>query len=402
MDFIITFVFGNVLFFFEYRFNFPALNYAGIILSGLSCSKSPELLFLNNISVFQFKNYLEASFPITERIVGICGANGVGKTNLLDAIYYLCFTKSYFSRSDQQNVYKGCTGFRIQTNLRLNEEQFQLVCIQRESVGKEFQINGESYEKFSLHIGKFPCVMIAPDDTRIITDGSEERRRFIDALLSQLDPSYLQSLIIYNKILLQRNHWLKSLSAGRTVDKNLLEVYDEQLIQPGGYIFSKRRSLLQTVLPLVQAFNILIAGKDEGIELTYSSQLLDSPFESLLKQFKEKDLLFQRTHAGIHKDDIEIKLQGQHFRNQASQGQRKSVLFALKLAEYETLSRSKGFAPLLLLDDVFEKLDQDRMQNLLGWVALQNQTQIFITDTHAGRIREHLDKVDVNHELIGL
>jgi DNA replication and repair protein RecF len=334
--------------------------------------------------------------------VGICGDNGVGKTNLLDAIYYICFTKSYFTKSDQQNVAKGCSGFRIQSDLLLNEQENQLVCIQRETGGKEFLINGDGYEKFSSHIGKFPCVIIAPDDTRMITEGSEERRRFLDALLSQLDSGYLQSLIFYNRILQQRNRWLRSLAEKTDTNKNLLDVYDEQLIKPGNYIFEKRRDLIKNILPMVVDFNCSIAGKDEGIELKYNSQLSDSSFEDLFSQYREKDLQFQRTHGGIHKDDIEISLQGQAFKNMASQGQRKSVLFALKLTEYETLKQAKGFAPLLLLDDVFEKLDNERMYNLLGWVCLQDKGQIFITDTHPDRIRQHLDRVSAHHQLIEL
>jgi DNA replication and repair protein RecF len=360
------------------------------------------LLFLKNISVFQFKNYPESFFQFDERVIGICGNNGIGKTNLLDAIYYLCFTKSYFTNSDQQNIGKGHSGFRIHADLVLNSQDQQITCILRETGKKEFLLNGEEYEKFSLHIGKFPCVIIAPDDTRTITDGSEERRRYMDALLSQLDPSYLQALLLYNRILHQRNRFLKSYAQRKFSDASLLDVYDEQLIKPGTEIFEKRQQLLQRILPIVQAFNLLIAGKDEGICLKYNSALLDCSFEILLNQSRDKDFFLQRSNIGIHKDDIEIKMDDQTFKNIASQGQRKSILFAMKLAEYETLRQVKGFAPLLLLDDVFEKLDQDRMNNLLGWVGLQDQAQIFITDTHTRRIQQHLDQVAVDHQLVEL
>ena len=360
------------------------------------------MLFLKEISLTQFKNYEQANFRFGERIVGICGNNGVGKTNLLDAIYYLCFTKSYFSKSDQQNVQKGSTGFRIEGSFEKQDLKEKVVCILRETGKKEFLLNEEAYEKFSQHIGRFPAVIIAPDDVQIITGGSEERRRFLDALLSQLDPGYLQSLISYNKILQQRNGFLKSLTNNKIQDKGLLDVYDGQLLRPGIYIYEKRRAFLATLLPLVLQFYTQIAGASEPVAFAYESQLLRAPFSDCLQQSREKDLYLQRTNTGIHKDDIDISFSAQPFKSIASQGQRKSLLFALKLAEYETLKQDKGFPPLLLLDDVFEKLDEHRMHNLLDKVCLQGQGQIFITDTHPARIREEMDKLSIPCQIIGL
>ncbi len=350
----------------------------------------------------QFKNYGQASFRFSERIVGICGSNGVGKTNLLDAVYYLCFTKSYFTRQDQLNVHKGANGFRIQGHFEKETQPLDVVCILRETGKKELTIGGEACLRFSNHIGQLPCVIIAPDDVQIITAGSEERRRFLDALLSQLDPVYLQSLIEYNKVLQQRNGYLKSLSDNRIQDKNLLEVYDGQLVSSGAYVFEKRRSFLRELLPLVEQFYHQIAGALEPLAFTYDSQLLDTPFPALLQQHREKDRFLQRTNAGVHKDDIDIRFGEQPFKSIASQGQRKSLLFALKLAEYEMLKRYKGFPPLLLLDDVFEKLDAHRMHNLLDKVCLQNEGQIFITDTHEGRIRHELEKLSIPAQIISL
>ena len=360
------------------------------------------MLSIASISLVQFKNYLQSSFHFNERIVGICGSNGVGKTNLLDAIYYLCFTKSYFTKSDLQNIRNGFAGFRIEGQINYNDSPEKLVCILRETGRKEFLQNDEPYEKFAHHIGKFPCVIIAPDDVQIITDGSEERRRFLDALLSQLDAAYLQHLIDYNRILQQRNSYLKSLQPNQTPDNHLLEVYNQQLIEHGGYIHQKRKNFLQQFIPDVKNFYKQIAASNEDIELLYESQLLKTSHENLFQQWLQKDLLLQRTNAGIHKDDIDIRLNNQSFKTLASQGQRKSLLFALKLAEFEILKNSKGFSPLLLLDDVFEKLDEQRMHNLLDWVCVQNEGQIFITDTHAGRIKDHLDKLQVNYQLISL
>jgi DNA replication and repair protein RecF len=360
------------------------------------------LFLLKNISLLQFKNYRQADFQFRERIVGICGDNGIGKTNLLDAIYYLCFTKSYFSKSDQLNVHQGAAGFRIEGQFEKEDSSGQVVCILRENGKKEFSLNGELYEKFSLHIGRFPCVIIAPDDVQIITGGSEERRRFLDALLSQLDAGYLQKLIEYNKVLQQKNSFLKSLSERNKQDQSLLDIYDEQLERAGVYLFEKRRSFLLELLPLVKQSYGQIAGVEEPVELIYESQLLNSSFRDLLHRSRDKDLLLQRSNSGIHKDDIEIRFNGQPFKSIASQGQRKSLLFALKLAEYETLKRVKGFPPILLLDDIFEKLDEHRLHNLLDKVCLQNKGQIFLTDTHPGRIQAELNNLSVPCQLIRL
>ena len=360
------------------------------------------LLSVKDISLLQFKNYSQASFRFTERVVGFCGNNGVGKTNLLDAIYYLCFTKSYFTRSDQQNVQKGASGFRIEGHFDKEGQLTDVVAILRETGKKEFLAGGESYDRFSHHIGLFPCVIIAPDDVQIITGGSEERRRVLDSLLSQLAPEYLQNLIEYIKVLQQRNGFLKSLTERRLTNKSLLEVYDSQLIRPGTWLFNRRHNFLERLLPLAGRFYTQIAGVEEPVTLVYESQLLHTPFPDLLHQGLEKDLYLQRTGAGIHKDDLEFSFSGQPFKSIASQGQRKSLLFALRLAEYETLKQDKGWAPILLLDDVFEKLDALRMHNLLDQVCLKGEGQIFITDTHPDRIRQEMEKLSVPCQIIAL
>ncbi|HVU96179.1 MAG TPA: DNA replication/repair protein RecF [Puia sp.] len=360
------------------------------------------MLRIRQISLVGFKNYEAATFRFDKRIVGICGNNGVGKTNLLDALYYLCFTRSYFTRSDQSNVHRGAPGFRIEGHFDNAGQPTTVVAILRENGKKEFLADGQPYEKFSKHIGRFPCVIIAPDDIQIITGGSEERRRFLDALLSQLDPAYLQQLIDYNKVLQQRNGFLKSLADRRLTDPHLLEVYDEQLVATGTAIFQTRRRFLQHLLPLAGRFYTTIAGAEEPLSLVYDSQLLQTPFRQLLRQGLEKDLYLQRTGSGIHRDDIEIRYAEEPFKNRASQGQRKSLLFALKLAEYEALKQSRGWAPLLLLDDVFEKLDRHRMRNLLDKVCVQDEGQLFITDTHPERIRREMEDIGMDFQLISL
>ncbi len=358
------------------------------------------MLRLKKLSIYQFKNYISQSFYFDEKIIGITGNNGTGKTNLLDAIYYLCFTKSYFNRTDQTTVHNGKQGMRLEGGFEKNAEQEQIVCILRENNKKELRRNGQDYKKFSQHIGHFPAVMIAPDDVEIIIGNSDVRRKFLDTLLSQLDPQYLKWLIDYNKVLQQRNSFLKSITDRGFINNELLDTLDDQLVQSGTLLFERRKEFLETFLVEVVNSYQNIAGTTEPLSTTYYSQLHQTPFKELLETYRQKDLMLQRTTVGIHKDDIEINLHNEAFKNIASQGQRKSLLFALKLTEFETLKLVKGFAPLLLLDDVFEKLDERRMNNLLIKVCVENDGQVFITDTHKERLQNALSNLEIPHQLI--
>jgi DNA replication and repair protein RecF len=360
------------------------------------------MLKVQSISLVQFKNYQNRSFEFDQRIVCVCGRNGVGKTNLLDALYYLCFTKSYFTRADSMNVKHEQQGFRLDGHFVLNDKPEKATCILRETGRKEFSINDELYDKFSRHIGRYPCVIIAPDDIQIITNGSEERRKFVDTLLSQIDATYLQQLIGYNKIIQQRNSLLKSFAESGSKDLELLDVLDEQLIKPATYIFDRRKEFLVSFLPVAKQLYNDIARQYEDVNLFYDSELLQVSFAELLKFNRNRDCAIQRTGSGIHRDDLEFRLGNELFKNVASQGQRKSLLFALKLAEMEILKKEKGFPPLLLLDDVFEKLDEDRINNLLQRVCIENEGQVFVTDTNKERLGDHLQKIDVNFQLIEL
>lgn len=394
---------------------------------------------LTKITITQFKNYSFSTFPFTERIIGICGLNGKGKTNLLDAVYYLCFTKSYFSKTDVLNIQFDKDGFRLEgsvtpaqlsisqaedassfisqdyeenggdrsvetekNNAISQKKTDQIVCIFRGAGKKEFLLNGVPYAKYSEHIGKYPCVMIAPDDIALITGGSEDRRRLIDTVLSQIDAEYLHQLIIYSKVLQQRNSLLKRFAEMGKTDWALLEVLDDQMLKPGKYIHAVRKNFTAQLIPLVQRFYRRIANNEELVTLQYESQLNNAEFEAILNQYREKDFMLQRTNGGIHKDDIAIWLNGQVFKNIASQGQRKSLLFAIKLAEFELLKLNKGYAPLLLLDDVFEKLDDKRMLNLLHWVCNENEGQVFITDTHKERLEEAFVALNMPYQIIEL
>lgn len=353
------------------------------------------MLELTDLTVFQFKNYSNRSFHFGSRVVGICGNNGTGKTNLLDAIYYLCFTKSYFSRVDASHVQQGSSGFRIEGRFKLHGQPEKTVCILRETGKKEFLVNDQPYDRFARHIGRYPCVIIAPDDAVLVTGASEERRRFIDSLLSQLDSDYLQHLMSYNKILQQRNSLLKAMAENRQSDTSVLDILDQQVLEPANYVFNKRRQFMVSFLPAVKHMYQAIAQQPEDIQLIYESQLMEDDMDTLLQKNRTRDLAAARSTVGIHRDELEFRFLNQPFKSVASQGQRKSLLFALKLTEMETLSREKGFPPLLLLDDVFEKLDEGRIRNLLERVCMANNGQVFITDTNAERLRNQLQSLDV-------
>ena len=354
------------------------------------------------ISLTHFRNYTNQTFQFTERLVGICGNNGSGKTNLLDAIYYSCFTKSYFSRTDAQSVKHGLAGMRIESLFENKNEAYKIISILRENNRKEISANEEVYSRFSQHIGKFPCVMIAPDDVSLINDGSEERRKFIDTSLSQLQKNYLQTLIDYNKILQQRNSFLKSSAEKNMLDEELLSVLDKQLVEKGNFIFNERKHFLEKFLPVAMSQYMQIAGMDENIHVSYESQLNNNDFFVLLSENRSRDMYLQRTGCGIHKDELGIYMKDISFKNIASQGQKKTLLFALKFAEFNALKDYTGFAPLLLLDDVFEKLDAPRMHQLLNEVCRQNDAQVFITDTHKHRLEDALKQTGINYQLIEL
>jgi DNA replication and repair protein RecF len=353
------------------------------------------MLTLQELSLRNFRNYEDKKLAFRERVVGFCGPNGAGKTNLLDAIHYLCLTRTYFGRNDAGNVRFGEQGFRIQGQFSRQDHLFDVACILRENGKKEMQLNQDVYARFSRHVGQFPVVVVAPDDIRLITEGSEERRKMLDTILSQVDPEYLSQLILYTKIVQQRNSLLKQSAEQGRMDAELLAVLDGQLAGPAAFIHARRSTFLEHFFIEVRSMYAMISGSAETVSLVYQSQLHERDMATLLRASLEKDRYALRTTAGIHRDEIGICLDDQPFRQVASQGQRKSMLFALRLAEFNILCRYKGFPPLLLLDDVFEKLDAYRMHNLLYWACVQNTGQIFLTDTHGDRLRDALEKLNV-------
>jgi len=359
------------------------------------------MLQLQQLILTQFRNCEAQTINVSKKVVGIAGPNGSGKTNLLDAIYYLCFTKSYFATADAQLVKQGHSGFRLEGHFSHPTMQaVPVTAILRETGKKEVACQGEVYSRMAAHIGKLPAVMIAPDDVIVVTGGSEERRKLFDALICQLNPQYLQSLMEYNKLLLQRNSLLRQMAEQAGGSLALLDVLDQQMASRAQYVYAERQTFLAQFLPQAMAHYHTIAHGRENIGLAYESPLQQGTMANLLLQNRQKDLAAQRTLAGIHRDDIKIELLGRPFKQVASQGQRKSLLFALKLTEFELLQQHKGFAPLLLLDDVFEKLDGSRMLSLLQEVCLQKKGQVFITDTHVDRLTAQLQAIGADFEIL--
>jgi DNA replication and repair protein RecF len=359
------------------------------------------LFKINHINLTQFRNAHSAAFSFENRITAICGLNGTGKTNLLDAVYYLCFTKSYFNKTDSSAVEKGSNGFGLHGSFSLSSNIIPVSIILRESGKKELLVDQEPITPFSSHIGKFPVVFIAPDDVILITGASEERRKFIDTLLCQLDQDYLLQLIRYNKFLQDRNKYLKNV-AGSVVDTILLDSFDEQLVQSGIFLLKKRTAFLEGFIQSVVDSFAFISTEKEKPSLLYMPSTSVAEYQSAMLKARQKDILLQRTSVGVHRDDIDIVMNEMPFKQAASQGQKKSMLFALKLASFNALKLHFGYEPILLLDDIFEKLDQERLSRLLDWVCIQNNGQVILTDTHHERVNDALSDISLPFQLINL
>lgn len=347
----------------------------------------PYKIQLHKISVIQFRNYSSSVFTFDAPVTCITGPNGSGKTNLLDAVYYLCYTKSYFSAYQQNSVQMGMDGFRV-TGLFSNTGEQEKISCKWKAAKKEVFRNEVAYEKLTDHIGRYSAVMIAPDDTELINGGSEPRRRWIDSILGQVDKEYLERIMQYQRILLQRNAWLKMQAFKPAANYTELDFYNARLAGDAAYIHNKRRLFLAEFLPLLNEFYHRLSGGAEVLDVIYTADLNSKTMDEWLANGLEHDLRLQRTLRGIHKDDWEFLLNGMTLKQFGSQGQKKSFLFALKLGQYAYLSKALGHLPLLLLDDIFEKLDQSRMEALLGIIRGAAFGQVILTDTHAGRISD--------------
>jgi DNA replication and repair protein RecF len=337
---------------------------------------------LQQLNLTSFKNHALKTFEFKGEIVVLCGENGTGKTNVLDAIYLLCMCKSYFQASEINNIRHQDPFYSVFGKCGDNE----IACMVRRGQGKIFRFNGKEYDKLSEHIGKMPVVMIAPSDIELIYGGSEQRRRFMDTLLSQTDREYLSSLQLYLRGLEQRNRLLKQGSEKGYTDNMVLEAVTRQLIAPAELIFKKRRQFIKDFLPHFYRYHKLLTEGKEDPELVYESLLLEKDPESWFRSNLSRDMELGRTEKGIHRDDLELLLNTYPVKKFGSQGQVKSYLIALRLAQSDFLKEKTGTKPFLLLDDIFEKLDQPRTRKLMQLVAQSYFGQIFITDTHRERI----------------
>jgi len=343
---------------------------------------------INQIRLLQFRNYSHSSFEFPTKITCIHGENGSGKTNLLDSIYYLCYTKSYFSNSQTNNIQHGTDGFRLDGVFHKDISNSEIISCKWKDGKKEITCNQVAYEKLTDHIGKYPAVMIAPDDLYLINEGSEWRRKWMDSILGQVDKTYLEHLMSYQKILMHRNAWLKSVHFSLENTSYELEYYNQQLPIHAHYIFNTRLQFINVFITILQHYYEQISGGKEKVNLHYRSDLFQHDLHFWLTNNLSVDCRLQRTQKGIHKDEIEFVFDDKLIKQFGSQGQKKSYLFALKLAQYQYLSNVLKAKPILLLDDIFEKLDQRRMEALLHLIQTDSFGQVVLTDTHQERVEQ--------------
>jgi len=359
-------------------------------------------MHLQKITLVNFKNFESQTFDFQEKINCFVGNNGVGKTTVLDAIYYLSFAKSYFNPAATQNIKHTEDFFIIEGEYQINNKIDLVVCSLKRGNKKVVKRNGKVYEKFSEHIGYLPLVIISPGDSDLIVDGSDTRRKFMDSVISQSDKMYLQTIIKYNKVLTQRNSLLKYFAANRVFDALNLKVYNEQLESYGSIIFKKRTEFLEAFIPIFKERYAAISSSKEQVNLVYKTQLDEAGFLELFEQNIERDRILQYTSAGIHKDDLSFEIDGYPIKKFGSQGQQKSYLIALKLAQFDFIKLHANIKPILLLDDIFDKLDDLRVEQLINLVNNDEFGQLFISDTHKQRTEDVVKKTNQPYKIFQL
>lgn len=359
-------------------------------------------MFLRSLSLLNYKNLDSINFDFDPKINCLVGNNGVGKTNVLDSIYHLSFGKSYFNPITSQNIKHDADFFVVEGNFEKNKREENIVVSAKRGQKKIIKRNNKVYEKFSDHIGFIPTVIISPADRDLIIEGSETRRKFIDGVISQSDNLYLNKLINYGKILAQRNSLLKYFAANRSFDGDTLSIYNLQLQELGNFIFERRKAFLKIFIPIFQKRYASISNESEEVGIFYNSQLEEGDFSTLLDENLQKDMMLQYTSVGIHKDDLNFEISGHPVKKFGSQGQQKSFLVALKLAQFDFIKQLAKVSPVLLLDDIFDKLDENRVAQIMELVATDQLGQLFISDTHAHRTEKVVQETGQSYKIFKL
>jgi len=356
-------------------------------------------MFLKKLALTNFKNYDTAIFEFCPRINCFTGNNGVGKTNILDAIHYLSLTKSFSNIIDSANIRHGYDFFIVEGVFSGNGNEDTIYCSFHRQKQKILKRNGKEYRKLTEHIGKFPVVMISPFDSALITEGSEERRKFMNKIISQYDQVYLDAVLNYNRALQQRNRLLKDYGRTGSFDPEVISVFDMQLKKFGEYIHKCRLKLINELVPVFNDYYSFISGGNEIVNLVYRSGLSEKSFDELLSESLKKDIALEYTTAGVHKDDLIFELEGFPVKSLGSQGQQKSFVVALKLAKFDYIGKKAGFPPVMLLDDIFDKFDSERVEKIIKLVGNHRFGQIFITDTDESRMKKILSDLNLDHRL---
>lgn len=361
-------------------------------------------MYLKTIQFANFKNYDEAAFEFSSKVNAIVGENGSGKTNLLDAIHYLSFCKSYFSSHDSFSIRFEKDFFAIHGEFVSYEDNLtkKISCTFKENGRKTMKVNMKEYGRLSDHIGQYPLIMVAPYGYDLINDGSEIRRKFFDVIISQFDKEYLHQLIDYQKIISQRNIVLKQFFENGNFDAALLNIYNEQLIPKGIFIFEKRKEFVESIIPIFQKYYNFLSENKEVVGIKYQSPLLECSFEDGLKRSEHADYKAGFTTFGIHKDDYLFFMNDKSVKRFGSQGQQKSFTLSLKLSQFDYIYAQKHIKPILLLDDIFDKLDIKRISQLLNLVGDEHFGQVFITDTDGERINSILKSHGIENKLFNL
>ncbi len=351
-------------------------------------------MIIKKLSLYHFKNHAEKRFEFSPQINCFVGNNGAGKTNILDALHYLSVGKSFLGNTDLNNIKNEEDFFTIEAEIGNDDSEDIIKILQPKEGKKIIKKNDKSYDRMADHIGYLPSVMISPYDSNLISDAGESRRKFLDSMISQTDSEYLFNLIQYQKTIQQRNALLKYFAKNRTWDKDSLEIYDEPIIRFGTKIFTKRKDFVEQLNPIVKNFYHIISGGKETVSVVYESHLLEDSLENLLKKSLERDRMLTYTSKGIHKDDLLFEMDEVLIKKIGSQGQQKSFLVSLKLAQMSLIKELTKKTPILLLDDIFDKLDDTRVSQLIELVNRESFGQIFITDTHRERTENVVKRIN--------